>query len=76
MRMLQVSQFWLELAAGKPLGPAWARKDAQNRAAQFAPFDELPMADWMRIDAQEQRRVLRAAVALEAAWLAGAGGST
>jgi hypothetical protein len=64
--MPTISQFWRDRLAGKPLGPAWARKDAQNRAAQCAPFDELPMADWMRIDAQEQRRVLRAAVVGEA----------
>jgi hypothetical protein len=62
MTLPQVSRFWLDYAAGKPLGPRWARKDAQIALHDRAQLDELSEPAWMCIGEREQRQLLRDAV--------------
>lgn len=61
-----VSQFWRDLAAGKPLSRAWACKDAQI-ALERLEFDAVPMRFWMRLEPHEQRQLLRKAMRAERA---------
>lgn len=65
--MPKISQFWLDRAAGVPLGPAWTRKDAQIELLDGALLDEHELTAWMRHGTGEQLRRLRTAVDLEAA---------
>jgi hypothetical protein len=54
-----ISQFWRDLAAGKPLGDAWRRKDA---AIALQWLEEAPLEDtigaWLQLTDAEQRRLL------------------
>jgi hypothetical protein len=65
--VLKISQFWRAFAAGKPLGRAWLRKDAQIALENLDLIDELPMPDWLRIGDVERLALLRQSLALEAA---------
>ena len=66
--MLQSSQVWLDGAAGRiqPERRTWAKQDAAIALKQVD-FHVLPMQVWLDRSDREQLRLLRAAVALEAA---------
>lgn len=73
--MPHVSQFWLDRLAGKPLGPAWAQKEAREAATWWAetplpsiraavrrgeaPDDALPMRVWVNLPVRRQQAITR-----------------
>jgi hypothetical protein len=64
--VIRISRFWIDFAAGKPLGRAWARKDVEITLRDTAQLDELSEIAWMTIDLHEQQRLLREVVPVEA----------
>ena len=56
---MDVSQFWRDLAAGKPLSDAWRRKDEQIALSWL---DDAPLEDtigvWLKLHDAEHRRLM------------------